>query len=92
MYCPNINTMNYIEIIGLTAAFCTTISFLPQAIKTIRTKNTEGISLSMYVVFTVGTFLWLLYGIMVHSLPVSAANAVTFLFAGIILGYKLRYR
>jgi len=84
--------MNYIEIIGLMAAFCTTVSFLPQAIKTIRTKNTEGISLSMYIVFTVGTFLWLLYGVMVHSLPVSAANAVTFLFAGIILGYKLRYK
>ncbi|GAA4104006.1 SemiSWEET transporter [Mucilaginibacter panaciglaebae] len=84
--------MNYIEIIGLAAAFCTTISFLPQAVKTIRSKNTEGISLSMYVVFTVGTFLWLLYGVMAHSLPVTAANAVTFLFAGIILGYKLRYR
>lgn len=84
--------MNYIEIIGLAAAFCTTISFLPQAIKTIRTKNTDGISLSMYVVFTVGTFLWLLYGVMAHSLPVTAANAVTFLFAGIILSYKLRYK
>ena len=84
--------MNYIEIIGLAAAFCTTVSFLPQADKTIRSKNTEGISLSMYVVFTVGTFLWLLYGVMAHSLPVTAANAVTFLFAGIILGYKLRYR
>lgn len=92
MYCPNIDTMNYIEIIGLMAAFCTTVSFLPQAIKTIRTKNTEGISLSMYIVFTVGTFLWLLYGVMVHSLPVSAANAVTFLFAGIILVYKLKYK
>jgi len=84
--------MNYIEIIGLAAAFCTTVSFLPQAFKTIRTKNTEGISLSMYVVFTTGTFLWLLYGVMAHSLPVTAANAVTFLFAGIILGYKLRYQ
>lgn len=84
--------MNYIEIIGLAAAFCTTISFLPQAIKTIRSKNTDGISLSMYVVFTVGTFLWLMYGLLAHSLPVTAANAVTFLFAGIILGYKIRYK
>jgi MtN3 and saliva related transmembrane protein len=84
--------MNYIEIIGFAAAFCTTISFLPQAVKTIRTKNTEGISLSMYVVFTTGTFLWLLYGLMAPSIPVAAANAVTFLFAGIILIYKLRYK
>jgi MtN3 and saliva related transmembrane protein len=89
---PDINTMSYIEIIGFLAAFCTTISFLPQAVKTIRTKNTTGISLSMYVVFTVGTFLWLLYGIMDHSAPVAAANLVTFIFAGTILIYKLRYK
>jgi MtN3 and saliva related transmembrane protein len=74
------------------AAFSTTISFLPQAIKTIRTKDTSGISLSMYVVFTVGTFLWLMYGIMYPSLPVAVANAITFLFAGVILIYKIRYK
>ncbi|TSJ38923.1 hypothetical protein FO440_18695 [Mucilaginibacter corticis] len=84
--------MNYIEIIGFLAAFSTTISFLPQAVKTIRTKDTSGISLSMYVVFTIGTFLWLMYGIMYPSLPVAVANAITFLFAGIILVYKIRYK
>ncbi|MDB4926236.1 SemiSWEET transporter [Mucilaginibacter sp.] len=84
--------MNYIEIIGLMAAFSTTVSFLPQAVKTIRTKDTSGISLSMYAVFTTGTFLWLIYGILSPSLPVALANAVTFLFAGIILIYKIRYK
>lgn len=84
--------MNYIEIIGFMAAFSTTISFLPQAVKTIRTKDTSGISLSMYIVFTVGTFLWLIYGIWSPSLPVAVANAITFLFAGIILVYKIRYK
>ncbi|MCC8423915.1 SemiSWEET transporter [Mucilaginibacter sp. UR6-11] len=84
--------MSYIEIIGFMAAFSTTVSFLPQAVKTIRTKDTSGISLSMYVVFTVGTFLWLMYGIMYPSLPVAVANAITFLFAGVILVYKLRYK
>ncbi|WP_299353691.1 SemiSWEET transporter [Mucilaginibacter sp.] len=84
--------MNYIEIIGFMAAFSTTISFLPQAVKTIRTKDTSGISLSMYVVFTVGTFLWLMYGIMYPSLPVAVANAITFIFAGIILVYKIKYK
>jgi MtN3 and saliva related transmembrane protein len=74
------------------AAFSTTISFLPQAVKTIRTKDTSGISLSMYVVFTVGTFLWLMYGIMYPSLPVAVANAITFIFAGIILVYKIKYK
>jgi MtN3 and saliva related transmembrane protein len=84
--------MSYIEIIGFIAAFSTTVSFLPQAVKTIRTKDTSGISLSMYVVFTVGTFLWLIYGIMTPSVPVAAANAITFLFSAIILSYKIKYK
>ncbi|HWZ14430.1 MAG TPA: SemiSWEET transporter [Mucilaginibacter sp.] len=82
----------YITIIGLLAAFGTTVSFLPQAIKTIQTKNTSGISLSMYALFTAGTLLWLIYGITSGSLPVTIANAVTLVFAGIILFYKIRYR
>ncbi|MES2807665.1 MAG: SemiSWEET transporter [Bacteroidota bacterium] len=84
--------MNYIEIIGFVAAFSTTVSFLPQAVKTIRTKDTSGISLSMYVVFTIGTFLWLMYGLLTPSAPVAAANAITFLFSAVILGYKLKYK
>jgi MtN3 and saliva related transmembrane protein len=84
--------MNYIEIIGLIAAFSTTVSFLPQAVKTIRTKDTSGISLSMYAVFTFGTLFWLIYGILSPSFPVALANAVTFLFASIILIYKLKYK
>lgn len=83
---------NITTIIGLFAAFATTFSFLPQAIKTIQTKDTSGISLSMYGLFTVGTLLWLIYGIMSGSLPVALANAVTFIFASIILVYKIRYK
>jgi MtN3 and saliva related transmembrane protein len=84
--------MTLIDIIGLLAAFSTTISFLPQAIKTIRTKDTSGISLSMYAVFTTGTLLWLIYGIMLPSFPVALANGVTFILASIILVYKLKYK
>jgi MtN3 and saliva related transmembrane protein len=84
--------MNYIDIIGFMAAFATTISFLPQAVKTIQTKDTSGISLYMYAIFTTGTFLWLIYGILSPSVPVAAANAVTFIFASIILIYKIRYK
>jgi MtN3 and saliva related transmembrane protein len=80
------------DIIGYLAAFGTTISFLPQAIKTIQTKNTSGISLPMYALFTFGTLLWLTYGIMSGSLPVAIANAVTLVFASIILAYKVRYK
>jgi len=81
-----------ITAIGLLAACCTTISFLPQAIKTIQTKNTSGISLSMYSLFTFGTLMWLTYGVLSHDAPVSIANAVTLLFAGIILVYKVKYK
>jgi MtN3 and saliva related transmembrane protein len=84
--------MTLIDIIGLLAAFSTTVSFLPQAVKTIRTKNTSGISMSMYAVFTTGTLLWLIYGIMLPSFPVALANGVTFILASIILVYKVKYK
>jgi MtN3 and saliva related transmembrane protein len=84
--------MNTISVIGYLAAFGTTISFLPQAVKTIQTKDTSGISLPMYALFTLGTLLWLTYGILSGSLPVAIANAVTFVFASIILIYKIRYK
>ncbi|HTD41206.1 MAG TPA: SemiSWEET transporter [Mucilaginibacter sp.] len=85
-------SLTYTDIIGYLAAFGTTVSFLPQAIKTIQTKNTSGISLYMYALFTAGTFLWLMYGVMSHSLPVAVANVITFVFASIILVYKLKYK
>jgi MtN3 and saliva related transmembrane protein len=84
--------MNYITIIGYLAAFGTTISFLPQAIKTIQTKDTSGISLLMYSFFTAGTLLWFTYGVLSQDIPVAVANAITLLFASIILVYKIRYK
>ena len=84
--------LDLVNIFGFMAAFGTTVSFLPQAVKTIRTKDTSGISLSMYGIFTTGTLFWLIYGIMSASLPVAFANAITFIFASIILIYKIRYK
>ena len=63
--------MNPVTLLGL--------AFLPQAIKTIRTRDTSGISLSMYALFT-------------SNIPVTAANLITLIFALIILVYKIRYR
>ncbi|MFT3678700.1 MAG: SemiSWEET transporter [Ferruginibacter sp.] len=83
--------MDWITVVGFAAAACTTFSFLPQAIKTIRTKDTSGISLYMYLLFSVGTLLWLLFGIFSNNMPVTVANAITFAFAAIILYYKIRY-
>jgi MtN3 and saliva related transmembrane protein len=84
--------VTFITLIGLLAAACTTFSFLPQAIKTIRTKDTQSISLSMYALFTFGTLLWLLYGVFTNNLPIYLANGITLLFALIILVYKIRYK
>jgi MtN3 and saliva related transmembrane protein len=84
--------MNIVLIIGLAAAFCTTVSFLPQAIKTIATKNTSGISLNMYYFFTGGTLLWFIYGLLEKNIPIIIANGVTLVLAAIILAYKIKYR
>ncbi|WGL60401.1 SemiSWEET transporter [Pigmentibacter sp. JX0631] len=72
-------------IIGYIAAFLTTSSFLPQAIKTIKTKDTSGISLVMYSMFCSGVFLWLIYGIMIFDLIIIIANLVTFIISFLIL-------
>jgi MtN3 and saliva related transmembrane protein len=78
------------EIIGFVAAFCTTISFLPQVIRTIKTKNTYGISLGMYSVFVLGVGLWLIYGLMINDLPMTLANSVTLVLASFILSLKVK--
>ena len=82
--------MNF-EWFGFAAAALTTCSFIPQAIKTIRTRDTRGISLVMYAMFTLGVVLWLVYGIMLDSLPMILANTVTLALASTVFALKLRY-
>jgi MtN3 and saliva related transmembrane protein len=79
------------ELIGYGAAFLTTLSFVPQAWLTFRTRDVRGISLGMYSVFTFGVALWLLYGVLMGAWPIVLANAVTLALASVILGMKLRY-
>jgi MtN3 and saliva related transmembrane protein len=79
------------EWFGYTAAILTTSSFVPQALMTIRTRNTSGISLAMYVIFTVGVALWLVYGVYLVSWPMMLANSITLLLSVTILFLKLRY-
>ena len=80
-----------LEWLGFLAAACTTLSFVPQAAKTIRTRDTSGISLGMYVVFTVGLCFWLAYGIVLGSWPMLLSNVVTLALALVILALKLRH-
>ena len=82
--------MNWIAVSGLVAAFFTTTSFLPQAIKTIRTKDTSSISLSIYILFTFGTLMWFVYGIFSQNLPVYVANGITLILASVILFFKIK--
>jgi len=84
--------MSIITLIGLFAAFLTTASFIPQAIKTIRTKNVAGLSIVMYSIFTLGILCWLIYGIAMKDLPMILANSVTIVFVFIILFYVIKYR
>ncbi|MGD1998367.1 MAG: SemiSWEET transporter [Flavobacteriaceae bacterium] len=70
-------SINSDEIVGLIAAFLTTISFLPQAIKVYRHKATDGLSLTMYLIMFFGVCMWLYYGIRIQSLSVIVANTVT---------------
>lgn len=79
------------ELIGYCAAALTTLSFVPQAWLTFRTRDVRGISLGMYSVFTIGVALWLLYGVLMGAWPIVLANAVTLALASVILGMKLRY-
>ena len=80
--------MNWnIEIIGVLAAVLTTSGFIPQLVKTIRTKNIEGVSLTMYFVLFLGIIGWLVYGFLIDSFSIKLANIVSGLlvFAQILL-------
>ncbi|NVK43430.1 MAG: SemiSWEET transporter [Oceanospirillaceae bacterium] len=79
-------------LIGLTAAFCTTAAFVPQVLRILRTGNVDGISLTMYSIFTLGVSLWLGYGIIIGDLPMILANLVTLLLAASVLLLTLRKR
>ncbi|MFC6281533.1 MULTISPECIES: SemiSWEET transporter [Polaromonas] len=78
--------------IGFMGAALTTVSFMPQAWLTFRTRDVSGISLGMYSVFTAGVALWLVYGLLLGAWPIVVANAITLALALAILVMKLRFR
>jgi MtN3 and saliva related transmembrane protein len=84
--------MDTSTVLGYAAAFFSTVSFVPQVIKTLRTKDTSGISLLMYSVFTAGVALWLIFGIMTENMPVTIANVIVLILASMVLVMKIRYK
>lgn len=77
------------DVIGYCAALFTTFSFLPQAILTLKTRDTRTLSLSMYSMFTLGVSIWIAYGVMRADWVIVTANTVTFIFALMILAVKV---
>jgi len=84
--------MNTIQLLGLAAGSLTTAAFLPQVIKTWKTRSAKDLSLGMFLLFCLGVVLWLAYGIIQRDIPVIAANLLTLILASALLFFKLRFK
>lgn len=84
--------MDTIQLLGLAAGSLTTASFLPQVIKTWKSRSAKDLSLGMFSLFCLGVVLWLVYGIIERDVPVVVANLLTFLLAATLLFFKLRFK
>lgn len=81
----------FYDTVGYIAATFTTISFLPQLVKIVKTKSTKDVSLVMYLIMLTGVALWLFYGISINSWPMIVANSTTIILVGSILFIKWKY-
>ena len=79
-----------IEIIGIIAAFLTTIAFIPQVYKVVKSNSTDGLSQTTFSIFTIGVFLWLIYGFLKNSVSMIIGNGITLILALIILSYLIK--
>lgn len=84
-------TSSFVEAAGLMAAALTTACWIPQAARTIRTRETHGLSLPTYVALFAGNSLWLVYGLFIMSWPLIGANLITVPLVAVILALKLRH-
>lgn len=84
--------MDFITIIGLTAAAFTTVSLLPQLLKVKKTKSAKDISTGMFSLFCGGVLLWFIYGVYIKDLPIIIANGLAFIQALAILAFKIKYK
>lgn len=84
--------MDPVELVGYGAAACTTFSFLPQVLRTWRTKSAEDLSPGMFAVYMTGIVLWLSYGLLIRNPPIVAANLVGFGLVGFQVALMIRYR
>ncbi|MEI6228257.1 MAG: SemiSWEET transporter, partial [Methylophilaceae bacterium] len=79
-------------LVGYLAAFLTTFAFVPQAHHSWKTRDLSGVSLPMYSLFSLGVLGWLIYGLMITSWPIIAANSITLVLACVVLVLKLKHQ
>lgn len=83
--------MTSLDILGLSASFVTTSSFLPQIWQVWKTKDVSAISLPTYLIITFGLALWLIYGVLKHDLPITVANSIMVILTGSIAVMKIKF-
>lgn len=83
--------MNIGEVIGYIAAIVGTIIFIPQAIQTIKTRDTKSLSLPTFILISLNNSLWLTYGIVTNNPVIILSQVLVFPLCLVILGYKLKY-
>ncbi len=81
----------YIELFGYLAAILTTAAFLPQLIKTLKTKKADDVSLITLIIFITGVIFWIIYGYKISSIPILVANLITFILNLLILISKIYF-
>ena len=79
-------------LLGFAAGTLTTAAFVPQVVKTWRTRSTHDVSLGMFAIFAAGVLLWLVYGVYIESLPIVIANSITLVLASAMVLFKLRFK
>ena len=84
--------MDNLSVIGSVAGILTSSSFMPQAVKTIKDKNTKSISLISYTIFTLSLISWATYGFLTKDAPLIITNLITLIPALIIFAFKLKYK
>ena len=84
--------MDKIVIVGYIAGILTTTAFVPQVVRAWKLKETRDLSLAMLILFAAGILLWTCYGFWTESLPIIAANVITFVLILVLLGLKIRYK
>ena len=84
--------MNTVQVIGIIAGVCTSISLLPQLIKTIKEKKDGDISYFMLGILLIGIGLWIWYGLLKKDYPIIVTNAISFVLNSLIILFNLYYR